>query len=434
MSVFHLYNEIEQELHFLLPKRETMLIIFHLYHRMKDHEIERTFTEEDIKKSIRAVRTHLKTEQSEQWNQLIRILQKYFLWRDVEKGIYHFRDYARQLCEEVEKVLYDTFNPTRIEKYFKYIQNSLDVDNFDSWYQNTFKGYVGNVSSQIAALDCQVAAAVADFKAKISADESYDVVVLKSIVDTLVDIGKKADELNTAFRSSNDISRKLMDFLSTPEGGTYGNEINEVVTYFREVRDNLGIISRKINGLRPRLNEYVRDINRHDFYKKYKKFINYVLTQSEVVKGEVCLPVRLPEFRLKPEKTAKFLIVKENLDLEGSLPRQARGQAPEITEDMREESFRKDLAAQQKRQRIAAYLKELQQQLDTTREVSFSDLFHRIVETEQGDLNLAIKWASKALTKYNLDNLYRVETTQEKIINSTYPWISIWKTVIYKRR
>lgn len=84
MSVFNLYNEIEQELHFLLPKRRMMLIVFHLYHRMKEHELERTFTEEDIKKSIRAVHSHLKTEQSEQWNQVIRALQKYFLWRDVE--------------------------------------------------------------------------------------------------------------------------------------------------------------------------------------------------------------------------------------------------------------------------------------------------------------------------------------------------------------
>lgn len=78
MSVFNLYNEIEQELHFLLPERGTMLIVFHLYHRMKEHELERTFTEEDIKKSIRAVHSHLKTEQNEQWNQMIRALQKYF--------------------------------------------------------------------------------------------------------------------------------------------------------------------------------------------------------------------------------------------------------------------------------------------------------------------------------------------------------------------
>lgn len=48
MSVFNLYNEIEQELHFLLPKRGMMLIVFHLYHRMKEHEMERTFTEEEM--------------------------------------------------------------------------------------------------------------------------------------------------------------------------------------------------------------------------------------------------------------------------------------------------------------------------------------------------------------------------------------------------
>lgn len=264
--------------------------------------------------------------------------------------------------------------------------------------------------------------------------KEYDVVVLKSIVDTLADIGGKAEELNLAFRSSNVISRKLLDFLATPEGENYGTEINEVVSYFKEVRDNLGIISRKINGLRPRLNEYVRDINRHDFYKKCKKFVNYVLTQSEVVKGEVCLPDGIPKFRLKPERGMKFVIIKENPDLGGSVPRQAKGVAPEVTEDIREANYQKDLVAQQKRQRIAGYLKELQHQLDRAKEVDFSEFFHRIVVLEKGDLNLTIKWASKALTKYNLDNLYRVEIAQEKIVNSEYLWISIWKTVIYKRR
>lgn len=76
MSVFNLYNEIEQEM-------------------------ERTFTEEDIKKSIRAVQSHLRTEQSEQWNQVIRALQKYFLWRDVEQGMYRFLAYVWQMGKEM---------------------------------------------------------------------------------------------------------------------------------------------------------------------------------------------------------------------------------------------------------------------------------------------------------------------------------------------
>lgn len=125
MSVFICPIKVSEKCHFLLPKRGMMLIVFHLYHRMKEQEMERTFTEEDIKKSIRVVQSHLRTEQSEQWNQVIRALQKYFLWRDVEQGMYRFRAYAWQLCEGVEKVLYDTFNPTQIESYFKYIQNTL---------------------------------------------------------------------------------------------------------------------------------------------------------------------------------------------------------------------------------------------------------------------------------------------------------------------
>lgn len=86
MSVFNLYNEIEQELHFLLPKRGMMLIVFHLYHRMKEQEMERTFTEEDIKKSIRAVQSHLRTEQSEQQGGLLSGLITREEWIDEESN------------------------------------------------------------------------------------------------------------------------------------------------------------------------------------------------------------------------------------------------------------------------------------------------------------------------------------------------------------
>lgn len=66
MSVFNLYNEVHQEFGLLLPKKRIGLIIFHLYQRMKEHEIEPTFTEEEVKKSIRIVHDYLKTEQPDQ--------------------------------------------------------------------------------------------------------------------------------------------------------------------------------------------------------------------------------------------------------------------------------------------------------------------------------------------------------------------------------
>lgn len=97
MSVFNLYNGIEQELHFLLLKRGMMLIVFHLYHRMKEHELERTFTEENIKKSIRAVHSHqlLLRGQYGIANTLLRQIYEYLL-----VGKYFYKKQNEALAEK----------------------------------------------------------------------------------------------------------------------------------------------------------------------------------------------------------------------------------------------------------------------------------------------------------------------------------------------
>lgn len=56
MDAFNLYEEVKQEYNNLLPNRNIMLVIFHLYQRIENKELDTTFTEDDILKSIRYVR------------------------------------------------------------------------------------------------------------------------------------------------------------------------------------------------------------------------------------------------------------------------------------------------------------------------------------------------------------------------------------------
>ena len=73
-----------------MPDRKYGLVVFHLYHKQRKGEIESTFSEDEIIKSIKEVRKELKTEQKEQFNSVIKSLQKYYLWRDEEKKVYRF--------------------------------------------------------------------------------------------------------------------------------------------------------------------------------------------------------------------------------------------------------------------------------------------------------------------------------------------------------
>lgn len=434
MSDFNLYTEIKQELDYLFPSKKVSLIIFHLYQRMQMGEIGTTFTEEDILKSIQYVDPAKSNDKQQYWNNLIRELQKYFLWRDVEKGTYRFRPYAENYCKGPEEVLREAFNPTEIERHFKYMLNVFQPAYFMEWYKGTFLQYTGLLDSQIAALDCQVGKAVMEFRTIVASDREYDLDSLRNMLDTLTGLRHKTGQMTYAFSSSHDITRKLREYQSNPGENIYYKEANLVIVYFNDLRKNLRIINAKIDTLKPKLNEFIREINRQDFYKKYKLFLNHLFTESQVAKGEVVLPPTIPRKPIKSGDMMRFTIVKESWEEGKTAPGKTKFHPIAVPRSEIEKAYQKDLRLYQARERIQCYRKELQQKLDSASQVDYSAWFHELLIKEKGDINILSRLTAWVMTYYNRDNMYKVETSEEKITNHQYPTISIWKTIIYRKK
>ncbi|MCC8198252.1 MAG: hypothetical protein LIP06_06665 [Tannerellaceae bacterium] len=397
-------------------------------------EIDSTFTEEDIMKSIQAVDPAQKNDKQQYWNQLIRDLQKYFLWRDVEKGTYRFRPYAENYCKGAAELLEETLKPTEIERHFKFMLNTFQPEFFQEWYENTFLLYTSKLDSQIAALDCQVGRAVAEFREIVASDREYDIERLRNMLDTLTGLREKTSQMNYAFSSSHDITRKLRGYQNSGGENIYYKEANQVIIYFNDLRKNLRIINGKIDMLKPKLNEFIRDINRQDFYKKYKLFLNYLLTESQHVKGEVTLPPTIPPKTIRAEEVMQFTIVKEQWEEGKKLPGRNKFRHTAVSHGEIEEAYRKDLQLHLTRERIRRYRKELQQKLDSTGAVDYSAWFHELLIKEKGNINILSRLTALVMTSYNRDKMYKVETSEEKISNHQYPAISIWKTIIYRKK
>jgi len=434
MSEFNLYTEIKQEFKYLFPGRKVSLIIFHLYQRVQMKEIDSTFTEDDIMKSIQYVDPAQKNDKQQYWNQLIRDLQKYFLWRDVEKGTYRFRPYAENYCKGPGELLEEAFKPTEIERHFKFMLNAFQPELFEEWFTGAFLPSTGKLDSQIAALDCQVGKAVAEFREIVASDREYDIQRLRSMLDTLTGLREKTTQLNVAFSSSHDITRKLRDYQTSDGENIYYKEANQVILYFNDVRKNLRIISGKIDMLKPKLNEFIRDINRQDFYKKYKLFLNYLLSESKHLKGEIVLPETIPAKIIRPEETTRFIIVKEQWEEGKAVPGRNKFRNVAVPRSEINKAYQKDQQLHQTRERIKQYRKELQQKLDHTGTVDYSAWFHELLIKEEGNINMLSRLTALVMTYYNRDKMYKVETSEEKINNHQYPAISIWKTIIYRKK
>lgn len=436
MDAFNLYNEVKQEYNNLLPNRNIMLVIFHLYQRIENKELDTTFIEDDILKSIKYVRKNdIKTEQTEQFNQTIRSLQKFFLWRDENKNVYSFRPYAELLCGEIAKVLSDTFNPTEIEEDFKFILNKLDIEPFEKWYEYTFDTYRRKVSVQTSVLDRKVAKAIAEFRTEINQNDDYDISSLKNIVDILSGLGIQTRELNIAFRSSRHIEDWMINFQKEDKGITYFKEATDVIQYFKGIRNKLQIIGRKIDGIKPKLDEYINNINQQDFYRKFKLLLKYTLDNAQLNKsGEVCLPDDIPNECTLSGKLQKFLIIKENWSPEQiTSQRITKVIVPTTNKEVSLLELKKCNEQAAMFKRVRKYLDELEHQLNVSKEVDFSTYLFEVMEKEHGDVNVAGRFASRAMEKYFKSKIHLVEIQKEKISYTLYPTIAVWKTTIYKR-
>jgi hypothetical protein len=434
MSIFNFYTEIEENFEYLMPDRKPGLVIFLLYHKQKKGELESTFSEDEIINAIKEIRKELKTEQREQFNTIIKSLQKYYLWRDEEKKVYRFRPLASKLCDLFNEILVKTFSPTEIQKDFKYILNKLKEEtDFGRWVQFTFESYKDKVNIQVSALDSQMSDAIIEFRSKLSTEESYNISDLRLIIERLNEIGSKTEELNAAFSSSHDITQFLTELLEEEENSIHLEKIHSVINFFKEIRGNLQIISKNIDRIKPKLNEYVRDINRKDFQRKYKTFLKYVLNESTLSKKQVNLPPTLPLIPIGIKESPKFIIVKENWEVGKKLDKRSRKIIiPNIDQ---EANFKRKILLDEEsalKQRVKNYLKELDEKLKNSNEVNYSNYFFEILKKEDGNINALIKLSHLAMSKYHKDRKYGVSITDERV-NQSNSNVSIWKTIIYRK-
>ena len=179
----------------------------------------------------------------------------------------------------------------------------------------------------------------------------------------------------------------------------------------------------------------IRNINRHDFYIRFKRFFNQLLEKSTLEKGKIHFPDGIPSIPICNTQQPKFIIVKENLD-GASLSRfkTAKSKIP-ITNDIETENrflYEKERFEIQKR--INFYMLDLENRLKTYQEVDFSAFFYEVLKKENGNIHICVRLAHKTMYKYHRDiNTFGISISNEMVGIPEYPIIKIWKTIIYKR-
>ena len=229
--------------------------------------------------------------------------------------------------------------------------------------------------------------------------------------------------MNNAFSGAHDIQNKLLKSNIITEDILLNRQRANVLSFFQEVRGNLKIISKRIDSVKPRLNEYIRNINRHDFYIRFKRFFNQLLEKSTLEKGKIRFPDGIPSIPIRYTQQPRFIIVKENFD-GASLSRfkTAKSKIPVTNATETENRFLLEKERIEIQKRINLYMLDLENRLKAYQEVDFSAFFYEVLKKENGNIRICVKLAHKTMSKYYRDiNSFGISISTE---NSWHPRIS----------
>lgn len=430
-SIFN-HIAIENTYELFFPKKEQGLAIIWLYERVKNGYFDKgVFKEKDIRKAFDEASTVNKEkrerQQWEYYNSQIMALQDFFLLYDEENQTYTFKEYASYLCDKVFKMLSDRFNPTVIEitctDLYENLKDITEEKDLTIWLEAHFDKAKSHLKEQIDYLNQQIDKSVAELseKAKLNNNDSL-VVALRDIENKLDEIRKQNGELRGAFREIDRIKSILMAHPAR-ENAEIDDKVSDVINYFESVRTLLNMVDSRIDKIQPKIQQFFGSLNRHLFDTKVEKSLTYLLDKSQVALGELILPVANESFvtRFSP---SNFTIIERRDELFAG----KRNQSPSYINDPIKEAavHQQSNMILVRQSHINQWLERIKRESRHAKEYHLSDIFFKILEFHNEDLQLAVSIMYQAIDYYDKNDRWQVEINPEKMIQEEKYRYAIW--------
>jgi hypothetical protein len=434
---FNFYREAKLNYRHIVPSREDGLILFYLYEKLeKDEYSNGEFSEPEIISAIEHVYVDVKGDSQkrnefERNNDTILRLQEFFLWRNAGKKTYRFKGYGIEFCKNIKTQLENFYSPTEIKAIFDSLVHELtlakeDELQFSQWIKLHFDQRSPDLSRQVEILDQQVSDAVKLFRTRIVAAGIDINDVISEALDSLNGIKTSSDEFRNAFHATYEIEDCLLYIL---ENRTLSDEtmlkIRRVREFINKIRDNLELVSKRIDQIQPRIREFIHNFNQQDFDRKTELFLKYLLKNVKK-KNPVIEP-----FYIKNSTPTLPIILKKNI----GLSRPIAIEIPAINQEKRNIS-RKALEKKQLiRKQVLYWMNQVQKNIDSGEEFLFSKFLYKILSEEKDyQLTIAVKVSHKVVLQYSRHRDYDVNIDKTFFTDDSNKNVRTWKMSIQKKQ
>ncbi len=430
ISIFD-HIKIDNTYELFFPKKEQGLAIIWLYERVKNgYFIKGVFKEKDIQQAFDEVSLISREKRErfpwEYYNSQIMALQEFFLYYDEEHQTYAFKEYATYLCDKVLKIISDRFNPTVIEitciDLYEKLKDITTVEDLSIWLEVHLDKAQLHLKEQIDYLNQQIDKSVSELseKAKLKSDNLLS--ALRDIESKLDEIRNQNGELRGAFRVIDRIKTILL-IHPAREDAQIDERVSGAIDYFESIRTLLNMVDTRIDKIQPKIQQFFGSLNRRFFDTKVEKILMHLLSNSQVVSGEIIIPLIDESFMTRLPGT-NFSII-ENRD---GLFHGKKNSPVTYTIDREKEAaaYQRSRIALLRQNNINIWLEKIRRESLHASEYHLSDVFFNILEAHDDDLHLAVSVIYQAIGIYDKHGKWRIQIDKGKMIQIDKHNYSIW--------
>lgn len=429
-SIFD-HIKIDNTYELFFPKKEQGLAIIWLYEKVVNGDFDKgIFKEKDIRQALDQAylvnNKHRERNEWEYYNSHIMALQEFFLLYDEEHQTYRFKDYATYLCDKVFKMLSNRFNSTVIEITCVNLYNNLiDVNSKEEmllWLEVHFNKSQLHLKEQIDFLNHQIDKSVKELSERAKLRNSTLLSTLREIDRKLDEIRGQNKELRGAFREIDRIKTILMSH-STRENEEIDDKVTNAIDYFESIRIQLNMVDTRINKIHPKIQQFFASLSRQAFDIKVDKFLNYLFDKSQIVSGEIILPLINDSFVVRYPSTNFSNVEKRDGLFVGRRNNPILYPKDPIKEAEAHKIGVKSLARQN---HIMIWLEKIKRDTLEVNEYHLSKIFFEILEKHDKDLHLAVSVIYQSILFYNKNQKWRFRINNDKMIQHEKYNYLIW--------
>ncbi len=443
----------------LVPSREEGLIIFWLNDKIRNREIDREFTHQDLQQVIREV-SYSTSEQQPQTERVLKNLLKYFIERPPDKPYdkYIFSNYANRFLQLVNGKFDNEYRnfPLKesLKRYASFKASEIkDIDDFLSWHAQGFDTTARQtVNEHLEAFKDEVTASINKLNNILYSDSLSGLEMAKRFSEIFTGFGEKSNEIKDALLLGTHIQaevKKVVDMYykkiekskhpqTEEEKERYSMLLSDyeqslkiqqsVSSSFLLIDMRLAQIREKIVFASSKLKELQENFrNQSQFKLNFKRMLQYILSNSMSIEGEIILPAGFPRKGLPFESFKYISAFKYDFAVAGTND----VYIPTLDEEY-ENSERAKIGLELKRQEVTAkWVKLLKIEMIENNGMNITEKFFSLLESEK-DIEIPLNVSFELLQIARNIPGFKIKIQRELVSSPIYKDIVTWKTKVYK--